>query len=181
MRVGVLAVQGGFSAQQRWLRLRGHEVQLLHNAEAMNRTSLDALVLPGGESPVQMRLLKSQGLEKPIFEFLHSGLPVFCTCAGLILCANQVIPEQWSFQVIDIRVLRNGFGPQTESAEALDDSGSRQLLFIRAPRVTQVGSAVEVLATYQGEPILVRQGSILGATYHPELLPEEDPALPHPW
>jgi 5'-phosphate synthase pdxT subunit len=154
MVTGVLALQGGFGAHLR--ATNGVEVR-----EPRDLENIDALVLPGGESTTQHKLIELGGLREPLEQFVRSGKPVFATCAGLILCARY----GW----LDITVQRNAYGRQIDSFVALDDSGTRKLVFIRAPRIEKVGPQVEVLASYQGEPVLVRQGNVTGACYHPEL------------
>ena len=154
-RVGVLALQGGFQAHLLWLRA-GVEVRLPRDLEG-----LDALVLPGGESTTQGMLIERAGLRQPLDAFVRSGKPVFATCAGLILCARY----GW----LDVDVQRNAYGRQLDSFEAMSDDGKQRLVFIRAPRITRIGRNVEVLATLNKEPVLVRQRNVTGATYHPEL------------
>ncbi len=156
MVTGVLALQGGFGAHLRTLGSAGIEVRTPRDLE-----QVEALVLPGGESTTQTRLIELGGLFAPLETFVRSGKPVFATCAGLILCARY----GW----LDVTVRRNAYGRQVDSFEALDDSGTRRLVFIRAPRIERVGASVEVLATLRGEPVLVRQGNVTGACYHPEL------------
>ena len=169
-RIGVLALQGGFAAHLRALSDLGHQAIEVRAAEQF--AALDGLVLPGGESTTQLKLLARHGLDEPLDEFARSGKPLLCTCAGLILAAREVrSPSQRSFGWLDVAVQRNAFGPQIHSFEANTDDGELPLMFIRAPRIVQVGDAARVLATFRGEPILVRQGAITGATFHPELTP----------
>jgi pyridoxal 5'-phosphate synthase pdxT subunit len=153
---GVLALQGGFGAHLRWLGDDAVEVRSRADLEGV-----DFLVLPGGESTTQHKLIELGGLLAPLESFVRSGKPVFATCAGLILCARY----GW----LDVTVRRNAYGRQVDSFEALDDSGTRRLVFIRAPRIERVGPRVEVLASFGSEPVLVRQGNVTGACYHPEL------------
>lgn len=171
-RIGVLAVQGAFEAHAAVLRRLGHEVVLVRSAIELHE--LGGLVLPGGESSVQLEMIERLGLLAPLRAFLASGAPVLATCAGVILLAREVEgPQQPSLGAIDIAVGRNGWGRQVESFEAESDADEhgrvRPLVFIRAPRVLSVGPAVEVLSTYRGEAVLVRQGTITCATFHPEL------------
>jgi 5'-phosphate synthase pdxT subunit len=128
-------------------------------------------VLPGGESSAQLLLIERFGLDGAIRDFGKSERPVLATCAGAILAAAGVTsPRQASFALIDIDVERNAYGRQRESFEAIADGDARlPLVFIRAPRITRVGPGVRVLATLKGEPILVRQGNVTAATFHPEL------------
>jgi 5'-phosphate synthase pdxT subunit len=137
---------------------------------------IEALVIPGGESTVIGRLLRLAGMWEPLAERLHGGLPVLGTCAGLILLSTEIVDgrsDQEKLDVIDVTVRRNGFGRQVESFEtSLAVNGVREHVaatFIRAPRIERVGPEVEVLAELDGEPVLVRQGPALGATFHPEV------------
>jgi 5'-phosphate synthase pdxT subunit len=169
MRVGVLALQGGFAAHATWLRGLGHEVTLVRRASEL--VDRDALVLPGGESTVQLRLLERDGeLGAALDAFATSGRPVLATCAGLILIARRVEgPAQASRGWLDVTVRRNAWGRQLDSFEAIADDGVTPLVCIRAPRIESLGPGVEVVLTYRGEPMAVRQGSIVGMTCHPEL------------
>jgi 5'-phosphate synthase pdxT subunit len=152
-RIGVLALQGGFAAHSRALE------------------DVAGLILPGGESTTQLKLLARHGLEPALESFVRSGRPVLATCAGLILAAREVqSPAQRSFGWLDVAVARNAWGRQVDSFVADADAPSGlPLVFIRAPRILSVGPKVEVLAAFKTEPVLVRQGSIWGATFHPEL------------
>ena len=134
---------------------------------------LDGLVLPGGESTAIGRLVRLAGLEEPLSAFRG---PVFGTCAGLILLAREAsdgVPGQPLLGLLDVAVRRNGYGRQVASFEAdLDLAGEAEPLrgvFIRAPRITERGPGVEVLAELDGDPVLVREGRILAASFHPEL------------
>jgi len=167
-RVGVLALQGGFAAHAGALTAAGHTPVLVRTAEDL--AGLAGLILPGGESTTQLRLLSDGPLAAALDAFVRAGHPLLATCAGLILSAREVTsPAQESFRWLDVAVARNAWGRQLDSFEATDDAGSRPLVFIRAPRITAVGPSVTALATYRGEPILIRQGNRWGATFHPEL------------
>ncbi len=166
--VGVLALQGGFDAHVAALLRAGLYPRLVRSAPDIE--GLDGLVLPGGESTVHLRLIGRHGLDGPLRELAARGVPVLGTCAGMILAARTISTGQPGFGWLDISVERNGWGRQVDSFEAVDDAGRRRLIFIRGPRVAAVGPEVEVLATFRGEPVLVRQGNVVGATYHPELL-----------
>lgn len=167
-RIGVLALQGGFSAHLRALTELGHVAVEVRDAAEL--ASCDGLVLPGGESTTQLKLLSRHGLEAALDGFVRDGRPIFCTCAGLILAAREVrSPVQRSFGWIDVAVERNAWGRQVSSFEARSDDGKLPLLFIRAPRIVAVGEKAQVLATLDGEPVLVRQANVTGATFHPEL------------
>lgn len=174
-KVGVVALQGAARAHAEVLAdLGAHPVEVRTPAAL---AGLDAIVLPGGESTTMSLLLESSGLFSPLAERLREGMPVLGTCAGMILLARDVIggrPDQRSFGVLDIAVRRNAFGRQVDSFEtALPvaglPGGDVPAVFIRAPYVERVGSGVEVLASVDGHPVLVRQGSAVAAAFHPEL------------
>jgi 5'-phosphate synthase pdxT subunit len=169
MRVGVLALQGGFDAHARAVAALGHAPVLVRAARDLAHAH--ALVLPGGESTVMLDLLgRDPMLEHAIVDLVDGGAPVLATCAGLILIARRVHdPEQRSLGLLDVEVRRNARGRQVHSSETRDDRGVLPLMLIRAPRITAVADGVEVLATLGGEPVLVRQGRCVGATFHPEL------------
>ncbi|MEK7706006.1 MAG: pyridoxal 5'-phosphate synthase glutaminase subunit PdxT [Myxococcota bacterium] len=167
-RIGVLALQGGFAAHAQVLYALGHDVVLIRDAAQI--AEVDGLVFPGGESTTQLKLILRFGLRTALDAHHASGKPVLATCAGLILLARQVSdPSQASLGWLDVQVRRNAWGRQVESFEAVSDEGTLPLVFIRAPRIVSVGGEVELLASYHGEPVLVRQGRVLGATFHPEL------------
>jgi len=172
--IGVLALQGGYEAHEHTLAsigLRARRVRVPADLEG-----LEGLVLPGGESSTMLKLIGWNGLWEPLDAAVKRGLPMLATCAGLILAARGVSqPAQASFGWLDVDVARNAWGRQNESFEADDDAGRMRCVFIRAPRITRVGKAVEVLATLAGEPIAVRSGAVIGASFHPELAHE--PAL----
>ncbi len=175
MRVGVLALQGGFARHALALASVGAEP-----VEIRQRTHLggiDALVLPGGESTTMSMLLERLELFEPLADLLAGGMPAFGTCAGMILLATVVAdgrPDQRSFAAIDIEVRRNGYGRQVDSFEAEltvtgIDGGPLPAVFIRAPIVERVGPDVEVMATVDHAAVLCRQGSVVAASFHPEL------------
>jgi 5'-phosphate synthase pdxT subunit len=166
--IGVLALQGDFAAHSRSLAALGREVKEVRTPADLDR--LDGIVLPGGESTTQLRLLASSKLRAPLEKAIREGLPTFATCAGLILVSRRVRdPEQESLDLLDVTVSRNAWGRQLDSFEAVSDRLRLPLVFIRAPRIRDVGPEVEVLDRLDGEPILVRQGGIVAATFHPEL------------
>jgi len=169
MRVGVLALQGGFDAHARAVATLGHAPVLVRSVRDLS--GVRALVLPGGESSVMLDLLgRDPMLEHALIELVEGGAPVLATCAGLILIAARVRgPEQRSLGLLDVEVRRNARGRQIHSSETVDDAGVLPLVLIRAPRISNVGDSVQVLATLGGEPVLVRQGRVVGATFHPEL------------
>jgi pyridoxal 5'-phosphate synthase pdxT subunit len=163
MRIGVLAVQGNFREHLRVLARLGVDGIAVRKPEQL--AGLDGLIIPGGESTAIARLIRIYGLEEAIRRFER---PVFGTCAGMILLARDGPLEQ-----MDIAVERNAYGRQVASFEAdLELEGEHVPLrgvFIRAPRVREVGPDVDVLAEHDGEPVLLRQGRILVASFHPEL------------
>jgi len=176
MKAGVLALQGAFREHREVLDALGVEAIEVRVPEQLG--SLDALFIPGGESTTIGKLLDTSGLREPLHAALNAGLPVFGTCAGLILLARDVrdgtdarVPA--ALGVLDCRVVRNAYGRQRESFEsrlAVDGlDGEFPGVFIRAPVVERVSDSVEVLAAHDGHPVLVRQGAIWAATFHPEL------------
>lgn len=177
-RIAVLALQGGFAAHATALARLGHDVFEARTADDVARA--DGLVLPGGESSVQLLLIERFGLEESLRSFAASGRPILATCAGAILIATRVTsPDQRSFALIDIDVVRNAYGRQRDSFESTSDLDSRAslqalpLVFIRAPRIVRAGASVQILAALSGEPILVRQGNVTAATFHPELTADD--------
>jgi pyridoxal 5'-phosphate synthase pdxT subunit len=172
MQVGVLALQGAFAAHSDCLTSIGVQSIEVRNPEQLS--SIDALLMPGGESSTMSQLLESSGLFDPIATRIADGMPVFGTCAGMILLASEILDgrsDQRSFSAIDISVRRNAFGRQVDSFEATINSsvGDFHGVFIRAPRIERVGDQVEVLGSINDEPVLVRQGNVLAASFHPEL------------
>ncbi|MEC8024770.1 MAG: pyridoxal 5'-phosphate synthase glutaminase subunit PdxT [Myxococcota bacterium] len=166
--VGVLALQGGYAAHESSLRRLGLDVILVRYAADLD--TIRGLVFPGGESTTHLKIISREGLRGPLDRFARSGAPILTTCAGTILAARTVSdPEQDSFGWLDIDVSRNAWGRQVHSFEAFADGTDIPLTFIRAPRITRVGPDVSTLLTYEGEPIMVQQGAITAATFHPEL------------
>jgi pyridoxal 5'-phosphate synthase pdxT subunit len=178
--VGVLALQGGVREHVAMLDSLGARTTLLRTpADLLGADGLkvDALVLPGGESSVIDRLIRTFELYDPLQEAILAGLPTLGTCAGLILLANRVedpAPGQQSLAVLDATVLRNAFGSQVDSAEMELDTtdGPVRVAFIRAPEVVAVGPKVEVIARRGPSIVGVRQGRITGIAFHPELTGE---------
>jgi pyridoxal 5'-phosphate synthase pdxT subunit len=171
MNIGVLAIQGDYEAHKARLEQLGAEVTLVRKPEQLD--GIDAVVIPGGESTTFLNFLEEHGFLEKLRQFV-AGKPAFGTCAGAILLAKEVEnPPQASLGVLDIRVRRNGYGRQIDSSirEAKTRLGDAplEMVFIRAPRILSAGEGVEVLATESGDPVLVRQGKIMAATFHPEL------------
>jgi 5'-phosphate synthase pdxT subunit len=172
--VGVLALQGAFAAHRQALARLGADAREVRTADQL--AAVDGLVIPGGESTTMAMLLDRTGLREPLAARLADGMPVFGTCAGMILLADEVLdgrPDQWSFGVLDVGVRRNAYGRQLESFETdLDVVGLDppfHAVFIRAPGVVRTGPDVAVLAELDGAPVLVRQGTVLASAFHPEL------------
>lgn len=168
-RVGVLALQGDFEAHERALERAGAEAVQVRTPADLDE--VQGLVIPGGESTTMMKLLGETGLKEPVREF-GNRKPIFGTCAGAILLAGEVCnPAQESLGLVDIGVERNAYGRQLDSRIVkLDVSGrDTEAVFIRAPIIRRVGSDASVLASYNGDPVLVEQGRHLVATFHPEL------------
>lgn len=175
LSVGVLALQGDFERHLAALRRAGAEAREVRTAADL--AGLDGLVIPGGESTTMLKLIEGDPLEAALGDFIDRGGAVFGTCAGLILLAREVLqPPQRSLGRLDVVVERNAYGRQTNSFEAtvaVEGVGDVRGVFIRAPRIASVGDAVEVLATHGGDPVVVRQGRILGASFHPELTDDD--------
>ena len=175
MKVGVLALQGDFREHIAAVQNCGHEaVAILRESEL---SDIDCLILPGGESTTIIHLAQTFGLYEPIKKAIAEGLPVYGSCAGMILLAEKVIdgtPHQKTFGGLDITVRRNAFGRQVESFESeLEFVGKTiNAVFIRAPWVEEYSKEVEVLSTASGHPVAVRQGKILATSFHPELTDE---------
>lgn len=192
--VGVLALQGAVAEHLRLLESLGAHTRRVRRPAELD--SLDALVLPGGESTVIDRLTRIFGLRQPLIDFARAGHPVLGTCAGLIMLARDIQNPalgQQSLGLLDVTVARNAFGPQTHSVEAVlpwagigapvrkeragDDvvpsaPETVRAAFIRAPEVIRHGPEVEVLARHEGRVVGVRQGRLLGLSFHPELTGE---------
>jgi 5'-phosphate synthase pdxT subunit len=174
MRIGVLALQGDFALHARALARCGAEAVLVRKPAEL--AGLDGLVIPGGESTTLLKLMDQWDFV-PALRTLHAaGTPIFGTCAGLILLAREVEnPRQPSLGVIDVSVERNAYGRQRESFEGrgaarLDGRPVElEMVFIRAPRIRRAGPGVESLAELRGETVMARQGTVLVATFHPEL------------
>ena len=173
MRVGVLALQGDFREHIAALTAIGIEAIAVKTESEIN--SVDALILPGGESTTIAKLARIFGVFEVIQQKIAAGFPVYGSCAGLILLANKILDGaegQETFGGLEITARRNAFGRQVDSFEGeIDFAGIGKLngVFIRAPWVEEVGSKVEVLATSHGHPVAVRQGKVLATSFHPEL------------
>jgi 5'-phosphate synthase pdxT subunit len=176
MIIGVLALQGDFDAHRRRLEELGAKVVLIRKPEQLDE--IDGLVIPGGESGTFLKLLGEEGFEK-LKRFVRLK-PTFGTCAGAILLATEVEnPKQSGLGAIDIAIRRNAYGRQLDSSiregkflnplNAKPAESPLEMVFIRAPKIERVGPAVEVIATEGADPVAVRQGRAMAATFHPEL------------
>ena len=168
MTIGVLALQGDFDAHRRRLEELGAKVVLVKKPEQLDH--IDGLIIPGGESSTFLKLLGEEGFAK--LKNFATTRPTFGTCAGAILLAKEVEnPAQSALGALDITVRRNAYGRQIDSSirEGRFQSDPIEMVFIRAPKIARLGSGVEVVATEGSDPVMVRQGKTLAATFHPEL------------
>lgn len=173
--IGVLALQGDVREHLKALADAGAQGRPVRRAEELD--DIDGLVIPGGESTTMSKLAVVFGMLEPLRAFVRAGKPVYGTCAGMIMVADKLLDareDQETFGGIDMIVRRNAFGRQNESFEAAVDvagipGGPVEGVFIRAPWVESVGGAAEVLATYDGHTVAVRQGNVLATSFHPEL------------
>jgi len=170
-QIGVLALQGAYDIHAERLNELGAITRFIRTPDQL--AFLDGLVIPGGESTTFLKHLERAGFYEVLNDFVHTK-PTFGTCAGTILLAKDVTnPTQRSFAVLDIEVERNAYGRQNDSTILTEETslpgGPMEMVFIRAPRITRVADDIEVLATREGNATLVRQGTLLAATFHPEL------------
>ena len=178
--IGVLALQGDYESHARALEQVHAQPKMVRTAAELDQ--VDGLIIPGGESTTFLKLLEREGLFGPLEQFVRTR-PTFGTCAGCILLAKRVThPEQQSLGILDATVERNAYGRQIDSQIVTGPTslpgGPLEMVFIRAPRLTELGSGVEVLASREGSPVLVRQNNILAATFHPELSQSARPSNP---
>jgi 5'-phosphate synthase pdxT subunit len=174
MTIGILAIQGDYLAHKSRLEQLGAQVMLVRKPEQLH--SVNAIVIPGGESSTFLNFLAERGFLEKLRGFVRTK-PTFGTCAGAILLAKDVEnPPQPSLGVLDIRIRRNAYGRQIDSSirEAATKLGGDplEMVFIRAPKIVSTGDQVEILAKAGDDPVLVRQGRIMAATFHPELSPD---------
>jgi len=174
MKIGVLAIQGDFDAHKKRLEQLGANVVLVRKTEQLDE--IDGLVIPGGESGAFLKILGEKGFAK-LRDFVHVK-PTFGTCAGAIMLAREVTnPDQPGLGALDIRIRRNAYGRQIDSSIRTGMLGNSplEMVFIRAPRIERMGPGVEVVATEGEDPVVVRQGKTMAATFHPEL--SDDPRV----
>ncbi len=174
MKIGVLAIQGDFAAHKRRLEQLGADVVLVRKPEQLDQ--IDGLVIPGGESGAFLKILGEEGFAT-LKEFVRVK-PTFGTCAGAIMLAKEVTnPAQPGLGALDIRIRRNAYGRQVDSSIRTGKLGESplEMVFIRAPKIERMGSGVEVVATEGNDPVVVREGKTMAATFHPEL--SDDPRV----
>ncbi len=179
MTVGVLALQGDFEAHAAALARLGVPARPVRTADEVLASA--GLVLPGGESTTMWKLMEGTGIAEAIVEVARRGDPVFATCAGVIVAARRIEgPARAGLGLLDATAVRNAYGRQLDSAVVTLTDLDREALgaepleavFIRAPKLAGLGPGVEVLARRDGDPVLVRQGNVVAATFHPELGPD---------
>ncbi|AJG40335.1 glutamine amidotransferase [Thermotoga sp. RQ7] len=173
MKIGVLGVQGDVREHVEALHKLGVETLIVKLPEHLDM--VDGLILPGGESTTMIRILKEMNMDERLVERINDGLPVFATCAGVILLAKRINNyKQEKLGVLDIAVERNAYGRQVESFETFIEipaigKDPFRAIFIRAPKIVETGKSVEILAYHEDDPVLVKEGKILASTFHPEL------------
>ena len=175
--IGILAVQGDFAMHAKMLERIGAKYKLVKHLDDL--AGVDALILPGGETTTMLKFLSERKIGEAIKQFANENKPVFGTCAGAILMAKEVFnPEQERLGLIDISIERNAYGRQVDSSiqqgECPELSAQPvEMVFIRAPIIRRVGEDVKILGRAAGLPVLVEQGNLLAATFHPELTTDE--------
>ena len=175
--VGILAIQGDFAMHAKMLDRIGALWKLVKHASELGEVS--GLIMPGGESTTMLKFFENECMGSVIKEFVGAGKPVFGTCAGAILLAKEVLnPPQERLALLDISIERNAYGRQVDSSVRFGDCPELaqhpvEMVFIRAPIIRRVGEGVRVLGRCDGLPVLVEQGKVLAATFHPELTEDE--------
>ena len=172
MEIGILAIQGDYEAHAKMLGALSARHRFVRRPDDL--AGLGGIILPGGESTTHLKVMKEEGLFEALKAFAARGGAFFGTCAGAILLAREVRgPAQESLGLLDVTILRNGYGRQLASDVHLGPTklrpGPLEMVFIRAPIIEATGPEVETLATDAGHPVLVQQGKILASTFHPEL------------
>lgn len=171
MKIGILALQGGFEAHARMLTALN--VDWIYVRQPNELKQIDGLILPGGESPVMLKLMHENNLYSAVENLQKRSIPIFGTCAGAILLAKYVTPWQASLGFIDATIERNAYGRQLASHIAYGDCVLKteplEMVFIRAPQIHSIASSAQIIAAYQGKPVCVRQNHYVMATFHPEL------------
>lgn len=174
-KIGVLALQGDFEAHRAALARAGAGAEGVEIRNASGLESIDGLIIPGGESTTMLKLIEEEQLFDALKQF-GAKKPIFGTCAGAILLASEVVnPVQDSLGLMDFTIERNAYGRQVDSriTDINLDGKNAEAVFIRAPIIRRVGPEAQILASYQGAPVLLEQGKHLAATFHPELSGDE--------
>jgi pyridoxal 5'-phosphate synthase pdxT subunit len=170
--IGIVAIQGDYEAHAKSLKRLGEHPVFVRTPEDLE--GLKGVILPGGESTTHLKVMKEEGLFDALKNFAADGGALFGTCAGAIMLAREVhCPKQDSLGLLDVSVLRNGYGRQiasdVHSGRTKLSDAPIEMVFIRAPIIESIGKGVEVLGEYEGHPVFVKQGKILASTFHPEL------------
>lgn len=170
--IGILAIQGGYAAHAEMLAQLKAKYSLVVSVEQLKKC--EALIIPGGESSTILKFITANGLFEEIINFNKQGKPIFGTCAGSILLAKEVInPSQKSLGLVNVTIKRNAYGRQLQShismGKNLINNKQQEMVFIRAPKIIEIGSKVKVLATCEEEPVAVEENDCLLTTFHPEL------------
>ncbi len=176
MTIGVLALQGSVAEHLKLIKSINKKINAVPVRTVDELATVDGLIIPGGESTTLRILLDEFKLYTPIKVRVESGMPVWGTCAGLILLANRIEGERTYFGLLDVDVKRNAYGRQIDSFVAEGDFAGMYvgMVFIRAPMITRVGAGVEVLAEHDGKPVAVRQNNVLATAFHPELIARDN-------
>ena len=171
MNIGVLALQGSVAEHLKLIKSVNKKINAVPVKTIDELASVDGLIIPGGESTTLRRLMDEFELFTPICERIVAGMPVWGTCAGLILLASRIEGETPYFKLLDVDVKRNAYGRQIDSFVTEGDFAGMyvNMVFIRAPKITRVGEGVTVLAEHDGMPVAVRQDNILATAFHPEM------------
>ena len=170
MKAGVLALQGDFREHAAMFAASGATALLVRTPEDL--AAVDVLAIPGGESTTIAKLARDHGLVDPIRRRASEGMPILGTCAGMIVMSKRIEDGEPLLSLLDVTVRRNAYGRQVDSFEAdveVKGMGSVRAVFIRAPVISELGPAVEVLGEHGGQPVLVRQGKLMAAAFHPEI------------
>ncbi len=170
MKAGVLALQGDFREHAAMFAASGATAMMVRTPEDL--AAVDLLAIPGGESTTIAKLARDHGLVDPIRRRASEGMPILGTCAGMIVMSKRIEDGEPLLSLLDVTVRRNAYGRQVDSFEAdveVNGMGSVRAVFIRAPVISELGPAVEVLGEYGGQPVLVRQGKLMAAAFHPEI------------
>ncbi len=175
MTIGVLALQGSVAEHLKMIQSVNKKINAVRVRTIDELAAVDGLIIPGGESTTLRILMDGANLYTAVKARIDAGMPVWGTCAGLILLASRIEGERPYFAALDVDVKRNAYGRQIDSFVAEGDFAGMYIgmVFIRAPKITRVGENVEVLAEYDGAPVAVKQGNVLATAFHPEMMPRD--------